>query len=113
MISSISGFVQIAKDNSLEANHQKAIHNICNFLFFHLELQDLVLFLNTANSGIIQNLAYGKKGNSQSTLVKNPIHLQLGQGITGTAAESKKVRCIKDVSKCKEYISDITKCVSE
>lgn len=113
MNSSISSFIQIAKANSLEIVHQKAIDNICKFLFFHLKLQDLIVFLKTNDGGIIQNTAYGKKGNSQSTLVKNPISLELGQGITGTVAESKKELCIKDVTKCKEYVSDIISCVSE
>lgn len=113
MSNSISRLIQIAKQNAMESNPQKGIYQFCYFLYEHLCLEDLVVFLPSEEGNIQQRIAFGKKGNSNATLVKNPIQLSLGEGIVGCAAAEKKERYEKDVRKCADYVSDITNCTSE
>lgn len=109
----ISNLIEIAQLSSKEKNSSIATKKICLSLYKHYNLADLVIYLKSKEGKLKQKIALGVKVNKDITLIKNPLTLELGQGIVGTTAKLKRVHCINDINTCSKYIKDITKCESE
>lgn len=113
MITILSNVASIAKRASLELNPKNASRAICQEMFEALSLHDLVVYMRTPTGTLLQEMAIGVKGSTAHNLVKNPLELQLGQGVVGTVGLEKKTRNIPDVRLIENYVPDIDGCLSE
>jgi ligand-binding sensor domain-containing protein/putative methionine-R-sulfoxide reductase with GAF domain len=78
-----------------------------------LGFEDCVIYLlNEERQALIQKAALGPKSKPPFVIV-NPIEIPIGQGITGTAAETGKTILVKDTSKDSRYIVDDERRMSE
>lgn len=74
---------------------------------------DCVIYLyQPAQDSILQRAAIADK-NPQDREIVNPLAIPLGQGITGSVAQSRVAEIVDDVSKDPRYISDVAENASE
>ena len=69
-----------------------------------LEFEDCVIYLAEGDS-LVQKAAYGAK-NPSARRIANPIRLQIGQGITGSAAARREVERVDDTRNDPRYVWD-------
>jgi LytS/YehU family sensor histidine kinase/ligand-binding sensor domain-containing protein len=78
-----------------------------------LKLEDCVVYLlDEKKNVLVQKAAYGPK-NPKDHQIINPIEIEVGQGIVGTAAQSAKPVLVKNTSKDHRYILDDAHRLSE
>ncbi|WP_299435739.1 helix-turn-helix domain-containing protein [uncultured Aquimarina sp.] len=79
----------------------------------HLHLEDCVIYmLDKEKQYLIQKAAFGNKNNGEKKIV-SPIKIEMGDGIVGNVAKSKRYQRINDVRKNKAYIIDDASRMSE
>lgn len=79
----------------------------------HLHLEDCVIYmLDKEKQYLIQKAAFGNKNNGEKKIV-SPIKVEMGDGIVGNVAKSKRYQRINDVRKNAFYIVDDASRMSE
>jgi ligand-binding sensor domain-containing protein/putative methionine-R-sulfoxide reductase with GAF domain len=79
----------------------------------HLHFEDCVVYLlDKEKNKLIQKAAYGPK-NIKGYEITNPLEIEMGQGIVGTAAATKRPLIIPDTTKDPRYIVDDYRRLSE
>jgi ligand-binding sensor domain-containing protein/putative methionine-R-sulfoxide reductase with GAF domain len=72
----------------------------------HLHFEDCVVYLlDKEKNKLVQKAAYGPK-NIKGNEITNPLEIEMGQGIVGTAAATKRPLIIPDTTKDPRYIVD-------
>ncbi|WP_339917972.1 helix-turn-helix domain-containing protein [Yeosuana marina] len=97
----------------LKESVEEVLWDVTKNVIHRLGLVDCVIYtFNDGRMELTQHAAYGIK-NPCSKNILNPIRLNLGEGIVGHVAVTKKAEIINDTSKDSRYIVDDTVRLSE
>lgn len=102
-LSAINGFVtKLLDDETLNEIAWEIAENVID----QFDFEDCVIYVLNEPSGVLEQLAaYGAK-TEKNRIIKNPIHIPLGEGIVGSVGQSGKAELISDTSKDERYIVD-------
>ncbi|WP_298547010.1 helix-turn-helix domain-containing protein [uncultured Aquimarina sp.] len=79
----------------------------------HLHLEDCVIYMfDKERQYLVQKAAFGNKNNGEKKIV-SPIKIEMGKGIVGNVAKSRRYQRVNDVSKSTAYIIDDASRMSE
>ncbi|WP_229238765.1 histidine kinase [Dyadobacter sp. Leaf189] len=79
-----------------------------------LRFEDCVVYLWDADKNkLVQKAAYGPTKNVKEHEILNPLELEIGEGIVGAAAATRRPVIVKDTSRDKRYIVDDQRRLSE
>ncbi|OEK00915.1 hypothetical protein BFP97_05045 [Roseivirga sp. 4D4] len=109
-LSAINGFVtKLLDDDSLTDIAWEIAENVID----QFDFEDCVIYVLNEESEMLEQLAaYGAK-TEKNRIIKNPIHIPLGEGIVGSVALTGKAEIINDTSKDDRYIVDDSMRLSE
>ncbi len=102
-LSAINGFVtKLLDDETLNEIAWEIAENVIE----QFDFEDCVIYVVNEELGILEQLAaYGAKA-EKNRIIKNPIHIPLGEGIVGSVAASGKAEIIDDTSLDNRYVVD-------
>lgn len=90
-----------------ESSADEILWDLARNVISRLQFEDCVVYLFDKDKGVLQQkAAYGIK-NPRGREILNPMQIQLGQGIVGSAAQQKETIIVDDISKDKRYIQDV------
>lgn len=99
--------VELLRQSSLE----DLLWTIADLFGRLLGFPDCVIYL-LEDGKLVQKSAFGVKGTGDRKIVQ-PIRLAIGEGITGAAAQEKRVQLIRDTSTDSRYVTDMVSGQSE
>ncbi|MBZ0203521.1 MAG: PAS domain S-box protein [Ignavibacteria bacterium] len=92
----------LLKQNTVE----EILWDITENCFSKLSFVDCAIYLLDEKSGmLLQKAAYGRK-NIRGFEILNPLHLKMGEGIIGSAAQRGEAEIVPDTSKDPRYVID-------
>lgn len=87
-------------------NTESVLWSVVENCITKLNLEDAVIYLlDKKNDLLIQKAAYGNKNQGERKIL-SPIALEIGEGIIGSVAKTKKLELVKNVKNDKRYIKD-------